>query len=88
MYGIIGYNIINCINLRSDIIRLKDYPISHPKIKSECITYNAIDRLIMKHHFPTIKFINDNDLDVLKQRYYRSIQSHHIRKDWNESNNN
>jgi hypothetical protein len=86
-YAVLDYKIVNYIGVRgNNIMRFPDYSINVSLHKlRECIMYDEIEQLILKNIHPRIKFCNIYDLEILKQRYYRSKHYEDIRNDGNES---
>ena len=87
LYAVLDFKIINIIGLRgNEITRFPDYPITTELHKlRDCIKYDEIEQLILKNIYPRIKFFNSYDLEIHKQRYYRSSKYETIRNDWNQS---
>lgn len=87
LFAVLNYKIVNYIGLRgNELIRLEDYPINTSLHKlRDCIMYDEIEQIILKNIHPRIKFCNYYDLEVLKQRYNRSIIHENIRNYWNKS---
>lgn len=87
LFAVLNNKIVNYIGLRgNELIRLEDYPINSSANKlRDCIMYDEIEQIILKNIHPRIKFCNYYDLEILKQRYNRSIIHENLRNDWNES---
>lgn len=86
-FAVLNNKIINYIGLRgNNIIRFTDYPVTVSLHKlRDCVMYDEIEQLILKNIHPKIKFYNHYDLEILKQRHYRSALNEDIRNDWNQS---
>jgi hypothetical protein len=86
-FGILNNKIVNYIGLRgNNVIRLDDYPLNTSLHKlRDCIMYDDIEQIILKNIHPRIKFLDNYDLEIFKQRYNRIQFNEDIRNDWNKS---
>ena len=85
-FGILNNKIVNYIGLRgNNVIRLDDYPLNTSLHKlRDCIMYDDIEQIILKNIHPRIKFLDNYDLEIFKQRYNRIQFNEDIRNDWNK----
>jgi hypothetical protein len=86
-FAVLNNKIVNYIGLRgNNVIRFPDYPVTVSLHKlRDCVMYDEIEQLILKNIHPKIKFYNHYDLEILKERHYRSALNEDIRNDWNQS---
>ena len=85
-FAVLDNKIVNFIGVRGNkIIRFSDYPINTNLHRlRECIMYDDIEQIILKNIYPSIKFYNHYDLEILKQRYNSNQLIKDFRGDWHK----
>lgn len=81
LYAVIDNNVINVIGLQGTIHRLRDYPIVSDRIYFDCIQYDVIEQKILQSYYPQVKFLNQYDLEILRQKNLRKFKA---TQDWHE----